>query len=210
MKNFNYSAPKNLNEVHDLLAKYPEKIILMAGGTDLMVQMRLKQVIPNHVIDLKGVGLSYIKPTDKGLTIGATTTLHEVETSRLIQERCTVLATTCSDMASYSIRHLGTIGGNLCNASPSADMARHYSAWCENQDKYPKGAAYSHRNHVQGPGETVLKPGDVLTEIRFLISRRRKKLSISNSKEIMEWIWPWWSSYLFIDGQFARRLSRSR
>ena len=169
MRNFNYFAPKDLHEIQNLLAKYPEKSFLMAGGTDLMVLMRLRQVIPKCVIDLKGAGLRYIKAMEKGLAIGATTTLHEIETSPLVQERCRVLAATCSDMASYSIRHLGTLGGNLCNASPSADAAPPLIVLgAKVKMSGPKGERLIPvETMFTGPGETVLKPGEVLTEIQI-------------------------------------------
>jgi len=78
------------------------------------------------------------------------------------------LAATCSDMASYSIRHLGTIGGNLCNASPSADMAPPLIVLgAKVKISSPKGEELIPAETMfMGPGETVLKPGDVLTEIQ--------------------------------------------
>jgi len=169
MKNFNYFAPKGLQEVHDLLAKYPESSYMMAGGTDLMVLMGSKQIIPDYLIDLKKAGLSYIKPTTEGLVIGATTTLHEIESSPLLRERCPVLTTTCSDMASYSIRNLGTIGGNLCNASPSADTAPPLIVLgAKVKIQGPRGERIIPvENLFTGPGQTVLKKGDVLTEIQI-------------------------------------------
>lgn len=169
MKNFDYFAPKSLPEVHDILARYSEGGFLMAGGTDLMVQMKSKEIAPKCVIDLKGLGLSYIKHTGQGLAIGATTSLHEIESSPLIEERCPVLAATCSDMASYSIRHLGTIGGNLCNAAPSADTAPPLMVLGSSiKTNGPDGEhVISVENMFTGPGETVLKREEVLTEIQI-------------------------------------------
>lgn len=169
MKNFCYFAPQDLTKVHNLLTKYSGKSSLMAGGTDLMVLIKSKQAIPQYVIDLKRVGLSYIKPMEKGLVIGATTTLHEIESSPLIRERCPVLAATCSEMASYSIRNLGTVGGNLCNASPSADTAPPLIVLgakvriCD-----PKGERIIPlEDFFTGPRKTVLRPSEVLTEIEI-------------------------------------------
>jgi carbon-monoxide dehydrogenase medium subunit len=139
----------------------------MAGGTDLMVLMEAKQVIPNYLIDLKRIGLSYIKPTKEGVVIGAIATLHEIESSPLLRERCPVLPATCSDMASYPIRNLGTIGGNLCNASPSADTAPPLivlGAKVKIQGRDGE-RIIPVQNLFTGPGQTVLKKGDVVTEI---------------------------------------------
>lgn len=168
MKNFSYFAPRCFSEVYDILARYSEGSFMMAGGTDLMVQMKSKLIVPKCLIDLKGLGLSYIKHNGQGLAIGATTTLYEIESSRLIKERCPLLAATCSDMASYSIRHLGTIGGNLCNASPSADTAPPLIVLGSNvKINGPDGErVIPVENMFTGPGETVLKKGEVLTEIQ--------------------------------------------
>jgi carbon-monoxide dehydrogenase medium subunit len=169
VKNFNYFTPKSLSEVQDVLARYPEGGVLMAGGTDLLVQMKSKAIAPECLVDLKGLGLSYISHTGGGLAIGGTTTLSEIESSALIKEKCPVLAATCSEMASYSIRHLATIGGNLCNAAPSADIApplmvlgsRVRIIGPEGERIVPVEEMFT------GPGETVLKRGEILTEIQI-------------------------------------------
>ena len=169
MKNFNYFAPKSLSEAHDILAKYSEGSFLMAGGTDLMTQMKSKVIAPKCVVDMKGLGLNYIKPMEDGLAIGATTTLHEIESSPLIRERCPVMAATCSEMSSYSIRHMGTVGGNLCNASPSADTAPPLIVLGASvKINGPDGErTVLAEDLFTGPGQTVLKKGEVLTEIRI-------------------------------------------
>lgn len=169
MKNFNYFAPKSLSEAYDILARYSDGSFLMAGGTDLMVQMKSKLIAPECVIDLKGLGLNYIKAMEDGLAIGATTTLHDIESSPLLQERCPVMAATCSVMACYSIRHLGTIGGNLCNASPSADTAPPLIVLGSKvKINGPDGErVVSVEDLFTAPRETVLKKGEILTEIQI-------------------------------------------
>ena len=169
MKNFDYFAPKSLSEAHDVLARDPDGSFLMAGGTDLMVQMKSKLISPSCVVDLRRLGLSYIKHGGEGLAIGATTTLHEIESSSLIREKCPVLPATCSNMASYSIRHLGTIGGNLCNATPSADTAPPLIVLGSSvKINGPDGErVVSVEDLFTGPGETVLKKGEILTEIQI-------------------------------------------
>ena len=169
MKNFNYFAPESLSEAYDILARYSERSFLMAGGTDLLVQMKAKSIVPECVVDLKGLGLNYIKAMNDGLAVGATTTLHDIESSPLIQEKCPVMAATCSEMACYSIRHLGTIGGNLCNASPAADTAPPLIV-LEAKVKIngPDGErVVSVEDLFTGPRKTILKKGEILTEIQI-------------------------------------------
>jgi CO/xanthine dehydrogenase FAD-binding subunit len=169
MRNFNYLAPKSLPEAHEIIARFPEETYFIAGGTDLMIQMRSQLVAPKCVVDLKKLDLNYIKQTGQGLAIGATTTLHEIESSPLIKDKCPVLAATCSDMASYTVRHLATIGGNLCNAAPSADTAPPLIV-LEAKVKMngPDGQRIiSVEDMFTGPGESVLKRGEILTEIEI-------------------------------------------
>lgn len=169
MKNFNYFAPKSLSEAYDILARYSERSFLMAGGTDLMVQMKAKSIAPECVVDLKGLNLNYIEAMDDGLAVGATTTLHDIESSPLIQEKCPVLAATCCEMACYSIRHLGTIGGNLCNASPAADTAPPLIVLgAKVKINGPGGErVVSVEDLFTGPMQTLLKKNEILTEIQI-------------------------------------------
>jgi carbon-monoxide dehydrogenase medium subunit len=169
VKNFNYFAPKSLSEAYDVLAKYPERCFLMAGGTDLMVQMKSKLIAPECVVDLRGLGLNYIEAMEDGLAVGATTTLHDIESSPLIQEKCPVMAATCSEMACYSVRHLGTIGGNLCNASPSADTAPPLMVLGSTvKINGPDGERVVPVHDLfTGPRKTLLKKGEILTEIQI-------------------------------------------
>jgi carbon-monoxide dehydrogenase medium subunit len=169
VKNFNYFAPKNLTEAHEILATQPEGSFLMAGGTDLMMLMKTKAIAPECVIDLKGLGLNYIKPGEEGLAIGATTTLHEIECSPLVKETCPVLTATTSEMSCYSIRHMGTLGGNLCNASPSADTAPPLLVLgAKVKIIGPDGERILPVEDLFiGPGQTVLQKGEILIEIQI-------------------------------------------
>ncbi len=169
MKNFNYFIPKGLSQIGEILARYPEGAVLMAGGTDLLVKMKSREIAPEYVIDLKGLNLTYIKDTGNGLAVGGTTTLHEIESSALAKEKCRVLSTACSEMASYSIRHLATIGGNLCNAAPSADTAPPLMVLgAKVRIQGSEGErTVAVEEMFTGPGETVLGRGDVLTEIQI-------------------------------------------
>lgn len=169
MKNFSYFAPRSLPEAHEILTGQAEGSFLMAGGTDLMMQMKSKAIAPKCVVDLKGLGLNYIEPMEDGVAIGATTTLHEIETSSLVRERFPVLAATTEEMSCYSIRNMGTLGGNLCNASPSADTAPPLIVLGANAKiNGPEGErVVPVEDLFTGPGQTVLKGGDILTEIQI-------------------------------------------
>ena len=122
---FQYLAPNTVDEVLSLLAKNNGQTRIMAGGTDLLNKMKKREDIPGSVIGLKNVsGLDSIHYDPvQGLSLGPLVTIHDVETSSIIQEKYPILAQAASTMASAQIRNLGTVVGNLCSAVPSADTA---------------------------------------------------------------------------------------
>ncbi len=124
MKNFEYIKVKSLEETTRLLAEYGEKAHLLAGGTDVLVKLKQRQMAPEVLIDIKGIsGLRGVEYEDgKGMKIGPLTTIREIERSPLVRKHLPVLAYAASLLGSVQIRHRATIGGNLCNALPSADM----------------------------------------------------------------------------------------
>lgn len=122
MRDFEYQEPENLAEAVDLLARYEGEARLLAGGMDLLLALKRRQLAPRCLINLKTIpGLEYIAG-DGVLCIGALTTLSALEDSPLVRERFPVLAETAALMGPIQVRNLGTVGGNLCNADPSADL----------------------------------------------------------------------------------------
>ena len=97
----------------------------MAGGTDLMVKIRHRALFPKQIISLKKIdGLDAITFDEKsGLTIGATALLADVASDPMIREHYPTVAEAAESTANVQVRNMGTVVGNLCNASPSADNA---------------------------------------------------------------------------------------
>ncbi len=123
---FDYLVPKTLDEALSLLSQYKGRARVIAGGTDLVPKLKRREIkAPEYIIDLKGIpDLDYIKyDAGSGLSIGALTTLHAVETSPIVREKFNVLFQAVESMASIQVRNRGTVAGNLCNAVPSADTA---------------------------------------------------------------------------------------
>jgi carbon-monoxide dehydrogenase medium subunit len=172
MKAFDYFCPKNLEETSELLIKYGKEAKLMAGGTDLLVRMKDEEVSPRYVIDLKRIhDLNNIEYDGDHVKIGALTTIHEVEISPLIRKDFEILAEAASVLGSFQIRNKGTIGGNLCNASPSADLASPLIAldgrvkiFGKNGDRVEKL-----ENFFVGPGITILNSDEILIEIQISV-----------------------------------------
>lgn len=123
LSDFMYAAPRSVEEAIALLRQYGGRAKLMAGGTDLINFVRTGALQPEIVIDIKNIpdmeGLAYDQ--ERGLTIGALTKLIDIERSPVVKERYPALAEAVHLIASTQIRNKGTLVGNVCNASPSAD-----------------------------------------------------------------------------------------
>lgn len=122
---FEYLAPDSLDEAIRLKAEFGERATVLAGGTDLLVYMKKRNWVPDYVINLKTIpGLKEIAFTEADcFKIGALCTLSEIEGSETVRKRLPTLWDAVHVMGSVQIRNLGTIGGNLCSAWPSADTA---------------------------------------------------------------------------------------
>jgi carbon-monoxide dehydrogenase medium subunit len=121
---FDYFAPKTIEEALTLLSQYDEeerKVI--AGGQSLLILMKQRLVTPKYLIDIKGIpDMDYIKFDEKeGLKIGALTTHRAVEKSPVIQKEFSVLSEMEQNVSSVETRNWGTIGGDIAHGEPSGD-----------------------------------------------------------------------------------------
>ena len=123
--NLEYIQPRTIEETCDLLQQYKGRARILAGGTDLLNRLKKRDVTPDILIDLRGIpDLDQIVLNEnQGVTIGTLTPIQALEDSPLIRQRYGVLHQAVSQMGSVQVRHMGTIGGNLCNAAPSAETA---------------------------------------------------------------------------------------
>ncbi|HWR39091.1 MAG TPA: xanthine dehydrogenase family protein subunit M [Patescibacteria group bacterium] len=123
LSTFSYVRPQSLETALEYLDKHPGTKIL-AGGTDLLVQLRRNLLNPDHVLDIKAIpeirGHSY--EAGRGLWIGAAMTVNEIVDNPLIREKFPALFQAAGALASYQIRNRATLVGNICNASPGADL----------------------------------------------------------------------------------------
>lgn len=166
---FEYLDPKTIEEACSLLSQHGDKARLIAGGTDLLIIMKHKEVTPEYLVGLKGIpNLDSIDADAEGVRIGALATLRSIGDSAVVRERFPFLADIAGKMATHQIRNMGTIGGNICNAAPSADTAP--SLICLGAKAKLVGPKKERIVTVEefftGPGETVLKAGEILTEIQ--------------------------------------------
>jgi len=115
MKAFEFVNPSSLKEVPGLLGQNRDRAVLLAGGVDLLGELKEGLVAPDRVVNLKAVsGLNAIKADGKGLRIGALATLAEIENHPAIRKDYRALADAAASVGSVQIRNVGTLGGNLC------------------------------------------------------------------------------------------------
>jgi len=194
MKDFEYFAPTTLQEAVAMLAEHGGEAKLLAGGTDIVGQMKDGALSPKVVISLSRVeGLDRIKEdADGGVTIGARATFRDVAVSPVVKRQYPLLAEAAGQVGSSQVRSRGTIGGNLCNASPAADAAPPLLVLnaCLEILSLRGSRTVLLEEFFVGPQRTVLREDEVLASIRlpracaksggaFLRLGRRKAMDIS-------------------------------
>ncbi len=163
----NYFRASTLEEALELLNKL-ESVKVLAGGSDLLIDLKIRRYEVKNVVDISGIKeLNYIEDRGEHVAIGAATKLQDIVESPIIATKAPVLAEAVNEMASWQIRNVATIGGNLCNASPAADTAppllvlnaRLHLVSLEGEREVPITGFFL------GPRKTVLRKGELLKEI---------------------------------------------
>ncbi len=167
MKPFDYFSPKTLAEASEILSKYNGGARMIAGGTDLLLKMKAGRLTPKAIVNIKRIpdlrGLTF----NSHLKLGALTTLEEIKQSPILRQHYPALSSAAATMASVQIRNLATVGGNMCNAAPSADLAPILIAL--NAVAVINGAKGERRVSLEeffaGPGKSVLEVGELLVSL---------------------------------------------
>jgi CO/xanthine dehydrogenase FAD-binding subunit len=165
---FSYVAPDNLDAALAELEKSVGATII-AGGTDLLTLWRAGVIQPDLLIDLKSLGMSYIRSEEDHVRIGAYTTLSELIASKQLAENFPILIDACSEIAAPPIRNQGTLGGNLVNASPAADTAPPLLVYDAEVVLVKREAqrVVALEAFFTETGETVKERNEILTEVRI-------------------------------------------
>lgn len=167
---FDYKTPKTLQEACQLLWEACGKAKVIAGGTDLVIGLRNGDQNPQLLMDITNLKeLRGIEESDGTLSIGAAVSHSEIASSPLVRQYGNVLSDAASEIGSPQIRNLGTIGGNIVNASPAADTlppllvldATGKVASQEGEREVPVAQL------IKGPYETILQPHEILVRITF-------------------------------------------
>jgi carbon-monoxide dehydrogenase medium subunit len=167
---FNFHQPETTSEACTLGQKYGRKSAYLAGGTELLVDLRSGRKEVCHVISLGGLDeLKHITREDDVLRIGALVPLSEIAESEIVKSHFPALCEAIGTMAGRQIRNLGTMGGNFCCGVPCSDTPPiSCAADAEVVLTGPEGSrTVAAREFVLAPRVTVLNPGEILTEIRI-------------------------------------------
>jgi carbon-monoxide dehydrogenase medium subunit len=186
-----YLRPGSLDELWPLLAAHPEARVI-AGGTDVMVQLHSRVIRPCPLISLRALpGLDGIEVGEGGTWIGAATPIARLLDHPQLQQRAPVLVQAARVLGSPQIRNVATIGGNLCNASPCADTAPPLLVYeARAAIRGPLGQReIPLQEFFRGPGESALSPGEILEGLRLppprpgarglFLKKRRVRMDLS-------------------------------
>lgn len=156
-----------LQEALEEKAAHGQETRIMAGGTDLMVQINTLAAAPERILYIGQAGLDTIEEKNGGLELGAGVTLTTLATSETVQKAFPSLSHAAGLMASWAVRNRGTLGGNLSNASPAADTAPALLtldavvnlASLKGERQVPIAEFFT------GPGTTCMEPDEILKSV---------------------------------------------
>ena len=187
---FEYKKPRTVSEAIELAAA-GEEVRYLAGGTDLLPQMRAGTRAVRTVVDIKHIDeLSrFGKTQEGGLSIGAGCVLSEIAVHPTVRKNYPLLAQCCLSVGSYPLRNRATMAGNICNASPAADTAA--ALLCLDAEVTVSGTTGKRSVPVaeffKGPGQTVLDRGELVTSVtlpRGSAGRKGRYLRLSRRQGV--------------------------
>ena len=161
-------VPSGLDDALAFMTAHSDTALPVAGGTDVVIDTRIKRVRPEWYVDLSGLPLTALEWGDGSLRIGALTRIRTLELDEQVLERVAAVAEAGRVLGSVQIRTMATIGGNLCHATPSAEMPPAllvHDAVAEIAGPEPRELPLIEL--FAGPGRTTLKNNELLTAVRI-------------------------------------------
>jgi aerobic carbon-monoxide dehydrogenase medium subunit len=169
LRPFTLHRPETAEEACALLARLGDDAAPYAGGTELLLLMKLGLLRPPHLVDVKRIRELGALSDGGRLTIGATVTHRALERSALVRERCPLVASVARHVANVRVRNVGTVGGNLAFADPHSDLATLFLAFDARVElASPLGRRELPLDEfVRGPWETARRPDELLACVRL-------------------------------------------
>ena len=169
LRPFTLHRPETAEDACALLATLGEDAAPYAGGTELLLLMKLGLLRPPHLVDVKRIAGFGDIADGPSLTIGATVTHRTLERSPLVRARCPLVASVARHVANVRVRNVGTVGGNLAFADPHSDLATLFLTLDATVELVsPRGRReLSLAEFVRGPWETARRPDELLASVRL-------------------------------------------
>ncbi|MEW6229794.1 MAG: xanthine dehydrogenase family protein subunit M [Bacillota bacterium] len=170
MKTFHAVIPESLDEAVSFLARFGPEARVIAGGTDLVVEMKEDKRAPGVLVDISRLSeLRGVRVEGDAVRVGALVTHAEVAGSPLVRSAAPVLAAACGQIGSPQIRARGTIGGNLCTASPAGDCIPPLFALEASVEVAGQGGTRTIdvESFFVGPKKSALAPDEIVLGVRF-------------------------------------------
>jgi CO/xanthine dehydrogenase FAD-binding subunit len=165
---FKYHEPENLEEACEILAEFKGEAGLLAGGTDLLVNMKKGIVSPKHILSLGRIGqLKGIGIENARMSIGSCVTAADMAEYSELKHDFMALSMGAARLGSPLIRNLATIGGNIISARPAADMPPPLIAYGAKVvlEKQGEERAIALDDFFRGPGQTVIEPDEIVEKV---------------------------------------------
>lgn len=189
---FAFHRPNSIDAAIAVARQHGDAACFLAGGTDLIIQINRRRVTPQHLISLAGLGLDTIGETESEFVIGAMATHDAVVTHPAFQRQLKALTEASAVVGGRQVRNIATVGGNIVNASPAADLVPvllTLDATVELRGSQGRRAVPLDRFLIER-GRTDREPDEILTAVRFdklpsdsatafLKAGRRKAMEIS-------------------------------
>ncbi|MFH1728565.1 MAG: FAD binding domain-containing protein [Pseudomonadota bacterium] len=175
----NIIIPKNKKDLIKSLSNYSVNSKIIAGGTDLMIGIRSGFLDPDYLISLENLKLDYISEKKSKVVIGSTCLVSSLAKSELIIEKFPLLVDACLSLGSPPIQNLATIGGNVANASPAADLILPLITY---EAKAKISGPFDSRlenveNIFTGPKVTILKQDEFIEEFELPILKEEEGIT---------------------------------
>ena len=167
---FSYHRPKSIAEATSLLAQHGDEARVLAGGQSLIPMMKLRLAAPEHLIDLGGIAeLKGVQRNGNTLVVGATTTQHELQQSKIALDAAPILRETSLLIADPQVRYVGTLGGNIANGDPGNDMPAVMICLDATYRVVGHGGVQTikARDFYEGIYATALKPDQIVTAVEI-------------------------------------------
>ena len=167
---FDFHEPATIAEACAMMTEFNTKAKVLAGGTDLMVNMKKKLLSPQYLVSISRIEeLKKLEATPQGVTIGSCVTVADIAASKVVGKSWSALCAGAGALGSPLVRNLATIGGNIGSARPAADLPPSLIAYGARVVLKKKGSerAVPMDRFFLGVGLTQIAPEEILTEIQI-------------------------------------------